>query len=189
MRLYVFIFFIFYSVASHATLNFFNVQQKAQLSGLAYGSVDDMTVPLANMGYALITQRQLSETQVSYFLVKKSSEQVLVVRGTANLENVLVDLDIQLRLDEKLNIQLHQGFALAAQSIYEDVKSMLDPALPIVTTGHSLGGAVAVILAMHLDKNNFQFKQSITFGQPKVTNVAGAGDFSHLPITLSLIHI
>lgn len=183
MRLFVLVCLIVFSWGAQASIDFLNLQAKAQLSALAYEQPNKIIQTLENMGYQLIRQSQLPETQVSYFLVKKKNEQVLVVRGTANLENVLVDLDMKLKLDSQLNIQLHQGFALAAQAIYQDVKLSLDSSTPIITTGHSLGGAVALILAMHLANDEYPLTQSMTFGQPKVTNVTGASQFSNLAVT------
>lgn len=167
---------------SLASIDFSRVEQYAMLSSLAYEPSDQVAVKIKETDYILKGQNELTETLVSYFLVEKNNIQILAVRGTANLENVLVDLDIQLKSDKKLGIDLHQGFSAAALAVYKDVKPLLSASKPIVTTGHSLGGAVALILAMHLDADGYQIQQSITFGQPKVTNVTGAGHFDHLPV-------
>jgi hypothetical protein len=45
-----------------------------------------------------------------------------------------------------------------------------------------LGGAIAVIVAMYLQRDGYSLDQVITFGQPKVTNVSGAGVFASLPL-------
>ncbi len=54
---------------------------------------------------------------------------------------------------------------------------------PIHITGHSLGGAIAVIIGMYFTKEGKEIEDITTFGQPKVTNVTGARVFSELPLT------
>ena len=46
-----------------------------------------------------------------------------------------------------------------------------------------MGGAVALVLAMYLDNDDFKIGEVITFGQPKVTNINGANKYQHLNIT------
>jgi len=137
---------------------------------------------LQDVRQKLIYHTTIPESQVSYFLSQYNGVQTIAIRGTANLENALLDLNVSLQTDNDLNIMLHQGFASAAKAVYEDVKPYLDKQQPIQTTGHSLGGAIAVILAMYLEKDNYPLSQVITFGQPKVTNVTGAKQFSDLSL-------
>ncbi|MGO2354606.1 MAG: lipase family protein [Marinomonas foliarum] len=103
--------------------------------------------------------------------------------GTANLENAMLDLDLELKPDAILDIKLHQGFGSGAKAVYEDIKPFLTKDQPIHLTGHSLGGAIAVILGMYLQNDGYPVEQIITFGQPKVTNVTGANKFHTLPLT------
>lgn len=172
---------LFFSASSFALPSFQSIEQSAQLSALAY--VDgDASAALNTMGHKLVRQAILPGVEVSYFLSTHKGEQFLTVRGTANLQNALVDLDIQLKQDEKIGIAAHQGFANAAEAILKDAKPYLNKAQSIRTTGHSLGGAAAVLLAMYLQKEGYTLGQLITFGQPKVTNVGGANAFSHLTL-------
>lgn len=160
---------------------FSNIHESAQLADIAYRD-GDHEAALDNIGHGLKRQIVLPNVEVNYLLTEKQGVQFLTVRGTANLQNALVDLDISLTQDEKLDILMHQGFAQAAQLIYQDALPLLDKSRPIRTTGHSLGGAVAVILAMYLQHDGFNVPQVITFGQPKVTNVTGANRFDDLAL-------
>lgn len=45
-----------------------------------------------------------------------------------------------------------------------------------------MGGAIALILAMHLNTDDYKISQIITFGQPKVTNSSGSNKFKNLNI-------
>ena len=83
-------------------------------------------------------------------------------------------------VDQNTGAALHQGFAYAAKQVYAELKPLLKPDYKIQVTGHSLGGAVAVILAMYLDSDDFNIGQVVTFGQPKVTNLSGADKFKHI---------
>ncbi|MDF1591912.1 MAG: hypothetical protein P1P89_10390 [Desulfobacterales bacterium] len=53
----------------------------------------------------------------------------------------------------------------ASQRIFAEIKPQLRKDFTIDTTGHSLGGAVAVILAMYLDVNHYAIGQVVTFGK------------------------
>ncbi|MEL0615189.1 lipase family protein, partial [Marinomonas arenicola] len=59
----------------------------------------------------LVHQSLISATQVSYFLSTANGVQTIAVRGTANLQNDMVDLTVSLQTDPVLDIKLHQGFA------------------------------------------------------------------------------
>ena len=166
-----------------AAQNFSTIKAQAILAQATYLDANELEKVVQAEGYELIHQTTLPDSQVSYFLIKKNGVQTIAIRGTANLENAMTDLDLALQADNKLNIIMHQGFASATRAVYKDVKPFLIKDMPIQTTGHSLGGAISVILAMYLTQDNYDLTQVITFGQPKVTNVSGAEKFSHLPLT------
>lgn len=159
--------------------------QYAMLSNAAYLGKADIEKNLAASGYKLIAQGQLPGYQVAYFLANNDllKQQVLVVRGTSNIENAMVDVALKLLPDKQTGIKLHQGFALSADLIYAKVKPYLNKNYRINTTGHSLGGAAALVLAMYMDSGGFQVGKVITFGQPKVTNINGSKRYSHLDLT------
>lgn len=123
--------------------------------------------------------------KVRYFIATNDElkTQLIAVRGTSNVENAVVDVDYVLTLDETLGIELHKGFAQSSRSIYQELTSKLRKDYTIHLTGHSLGGAVAVILGMYLDKQGYKTGEIVTFGQPKVTNRSGAKRYGHLNIT------
>ncbi|WP_283787243.1 lipase family protein [Bermanella sp. WJH001] len=176
-----FIWVLLFSVQAWAEPDFSMMKHTAQLSALAYVEGGKST-ELESMGHKLVREATLPVVEVSYFLSVYQGMQYLTVRGTANLQNAMVDLDIHLKQDEQLGIAVHQGFANAALAIFNDAKPYLNQAQGIRTTGHSLGGAAAVMLAMYLQEAGFKMDQLITFGQPKVTNVGGANRFSNLKL-------
>lgn len=168
----------------YAQVDFFEIKKSALLSAASYAKSEQVKQRLERVDYSLLHHNTLAASELSYFLARSpSGVQYLSFRGTSNLNNALVDLDLELTLDKDINIHLHQGFAGAAKAAYEDVKGKLDKSLPINTTGHSLGGAIAVIMAMYLQRDGYLLHEVITFGQPKVTNVGGANAFQSLPLT------
>lgn len=165
-----------------ATPNFIAIKTQAKLSDDTYLDSTTLEQRLHEQGQALIHQSLIPLSQVSYFLSRANNIQTIAIRGTANLENAMLDLDLELRPDAILDIKLHQGFGSGAKAVYEDIKPFLTKDQPIHLTGHSLGGAIAVILGMYLQNDGYPVEQIITFGQPKVTNVTGANKFNNLPL-------
>ena len=166
-----------------AAPDFVAIKAQAQLAEDTYLEAHTLEQRLEEQGQSLLHQSIIPLSQVSYFLSRANGVQTIAIRGTANLENAMLDLDLELQPDSQLNIKLHQGFGSGAKAVYEDIQPFLSKEHPIHLTGHSLGGAIAVILAMYLEKDGFAVEQVITFGQPKVTNATGAKMFSSLPLT------
>lgn len=167
-----------------ADVNFATIHNYAQLAADTYLPADSLEAQLQQQNQTLIHQATLADSQVSYFLSQGHGVQTIAIRGTANLANVLVDLDIEFQPDKRLGITLHNGFRSAAEAVFNDVRPRLISAKPLQITGHSLGGAIAVVLAMYLQRDSaVAVNQIITFGQPKVTNLTGADVFADIPLT------
>ncbi|MFV2055547.1 MAG: lipase family protein [Thiohalomonadales bacterium] len=158
--------------------------QYAEFSSAIYGDKNTMQDVSQQNAYTLTSFGQIDGLKIRYLLATntKSKTQLIAIRGTANVENALVDLALQLTDNNPLGIRLHDGFAQSALAVYSELKTKLRADYSISTTGHSLGGAVAVILAMILDKANYDVEKIVTFGQPKVTNMSGAKMYRHLSL-------
>ncbi len=165
--------------------SFQTLYQYAQLAGAAYESEQGLRQAVSDVGFELTAFDTLPGYGVSYFLLTNSDlrKHIIVVRGTSNIENVMVDAAFKLLRDKHTGIKLHQGFAVSANYLYERIQPKLHRDYSIDTTGHSLGGAVALILAMHLDADRYAVGKVITFGQPKVTTIAGSKRYAHLDVT------
>jgi len=157
----------------------------AYIAESAYKSKADMKKVLAAQGYMLKQYKQLDGYSVTYAFASndQTRQHIIAVRGTSNTENAMVDAAFVLITDPLTGIDIHQGFLLAARDIYQQIRSEIKPGYRINTTGHSLGGAVALILAMMLDAQNYPVGEVITFGQPKVTNISGSRKFKQLNVT------
>jgi len=95
------------------------------------------------------------------------------IRGTCNSHNAMQDINFFKDKSKRLGIYLHTGFHRTAEIIADDLLSRLKEDYKVCVTGHSLGGAVAVIVSWYLDYAKFNVKECITFGQPKVTDSHG----------------
>lgn len=165
-------------------VNFMQLIEAAEFSNAAYLPESEIGEVIHHRNYNLTQYHTLPENQVSYFIATNelTRTQLIAVRGTSNVENAIVDIAFKLKLDEHTGLRLHAGFSSAGKQVYAAIQPNLKKDYTINTTGHSLGGAIALILAKYLDTDEYQVGQVITFGQPKVTNLAGAKAFEHLNI-------
>ena len=108
--------------------------------------------------------------------------QYIVTRGSSNLENWIKDTEYAKTLDTKTGIYIHSGFLESAIEIYNNILSNLNTAYTTYLIGHSLGGAITVVLHFYLLKDGFNIKQSVTFGQPMITNYVGVSKYRSIPL-------
>jgi len=169
---------------SKVAISFNQLLEYAYLSSAAYQDRRSIEKLLGQRGEILTEYGNIPSYQISYFLSTnmRNKTHLLSIRGTSNVVNALADIALQQLNDQYTGIPLHQGFALSARGIYAQVRPKLIKDFKISTTGHSLGGAVAVVLAMYLDTDGYDVDQVLTFGQPKLTNVTGALKFKHLKL-------
>ena len=123
-------------------------------------------------------------TKAKVFLQRNDSTKVqwLAFRGTQGAYDVKSDARFTQARDTVLEMHFHRGFAAVAGDLYPEFSPLLNPEYRTMVTGHSLGGAVAVITALRLKKVGYSVSV-YTFGQPKVTNGEGVKLASSLPLT------
>lgn len=166
------------------SIDFTEIRQQALFAVAAYRSEAENRKQFEASGFSLTLQRTVPGVEIAFILATDeiARRQVIAVRGTVNEENAMLDLALKLRPDERSGIVLHEGFAHAAEKIYAELQPLLKPGFEISATGHSLGGAVATILALYLDIDGLRVGRTVTFGQPKITNVAGAARIGELEV-------
>lgn len=167
-----------------SSVSFENIKRYATLANAAYHSMQTLPKSKSLKNYSLSSQSDIREIGISYFIANNdiSKTQDIAVRGTNNLENTIANLALKLTFDKHTGIWLHSGFLQSAQAIYLEIKPQIKAGYTVNTTGHSMGGAVALILAMYLDSDKIKIGQVITFGQPKITNIAGSYKYQHLTV-------
>ncbi len=117
--------------------------------------------------------------EVAFEVKQDSGITIIVIRGTANAENVQSDIDVRLVDDERTGIKLHKGFRDASLGVMEIIDRDHTVEHTVHVTGHSLGGAVAQIIGMWLHKRGKNV-QVYSYGSPKVTyQVMSGGQPTH----------
>lgn len=139
-----------------------------------------------------ITIEDAIRTKGKFFVgINHDKKEIIIsTRGTANIKNALVDMMIKRKYDNDLKIDLHNGFLQSESEIFVSVIPIIEKYkkdYKINITGHSLGGAIAIILAMDLKFSGYNIEKIITFGQPKVTGKKGIKKFKDLPL-LRIVH-
>ena len=71
-------------------------------------------------------------------------------------------------VDEILGIDVHEGFLFAARILEAGLLPRLDRSRPVHLTGHSLGGSLATLLGLRLERKGDRVSVT-TFGAPKIT--------------------
>ena len=133
--------------------------QLAQLCATAYQA--DAILALSSKGSVVELSDKKSDTQC--YVLSNSREVTVVFRGTESLKDLLIDLSF-LRRDG-----MHRGFLTAYESVHLQLGAALAQAQAhkkkLVFTGHSLGGALAVIASHHC---MYRTHAVVTFGAPKI---------------------
>ena len=178
------VFFCSSSLSAASSPLFTQLYQYAKFSDLAYSSMKKIQAGVAAQGYQLNQAKALAGYDVAYFIASddKKQQQIISIRGSQNMRNAALDMSLQLVPEAHLGIRLHEGFASAAAAVYADIKPYLNSNYQINITGHSLGGAVAAILAMHLSIDRYSIGRVVTFAQPKITDMQGAKTYAYLNI-------
>ncbi len=145
---------------------------------------DDLTAAYQANGVEVITRVLPTGTRYMVLVDRTGRSQEIFLAGTnlANLSEIIKELDGAPVFNNELGATFHRGFLSAADLVRADVVQVLDVRFATRLTGYSLGGATAAILAPQLQADGFTVLSVLTFGQPKVTDQAGASQFSDQPL-------
>jgi len=138
----------------------------AEYARLAYFNPED--------GEADFTQDKifLDSDNAEGWIFKFPDKDVISLRGTqpAQWKDVLADLRFW-RIDPAgSGEKIHSGFWKEAFSLLPAIIRNTEEEKSVAITGHSLGGAMAVIVAGFLMKMGYNVTDLYTFGQPRVGN-------------------
>lgn len=143
-----------------------NARDCAEAAYQAYGTAGDVIVATA------------TDTQV--LVIEKADHIIVAFRGTSSIRDWIIDAEFfRVVLVEEPNgdvCEVHSGFLAAYESVIEllaaHLKKIVVGDRPVFVTGHSLGGALAILAALELNRQKFTVAQVYTFGQPRVGNAA-----------------
>jgi triacylglycerol lipase len=129
--------------------------------------------PVTPRAGAVISSRA---TDTRALVFTEAEDAIIAFRGTADLRNWLTDLECDLKPWRSPHARVHAGFLAAWRSVRDHVMDALEnlgPNRRLWLTGHSLGGALAMVAALDLKleaSNSVCIAGCYTFGQPRVGN-------------------
>jgi triacylglycerol lipase len=128
---------------------------------------------------------RVTSVDVRYFVEQdhKTKVQHISMPGSLSLEDWLEDFDLLVTADKRSGVMFHHGFERSAKAAYAELRPRLDKGYRTHVNGHSMGAGVAAIMSLYLKEDGYNLTRTTTFGQPRVTNAAGAQLLAGLPIT------
>ncbi|MEZ5943442.1 MAG: lipase family protein [Planctomycetaceae bacterium] len=139
----------------------------AQSCEIAYDPELEAGRQFKDLGFDRV--RLISDKSMVGYLVFRGENCVIVFRGTDDKKDWLANLNVQATQTE--DGEVHQGFHTAYQGLRSQIVTILEEEQPnrIWITGHSLGGALALLCANDLLKDpNRNIAGLVTMGQPSV---------------------
>ncbi len=128
--------------------------------------------------------RRFNREGTQAYLASNERFAVLAFRGTEkDGRDILTDIDIRFRKD-KSGAKIADGFSRAYALVEKqiaDAVGALDPNLPLYLTGHSLGGALAVIASIHITPSD-RIAACYTYGCPRVGNAEFTEQLWKIPV-------
>lgn len=147
-----------------------NLRFAADLSGLAYQTEDIIRAEIVKLGGTPEKLHFLYGKNLFGFVAKFSEFAFIVFRGTQARGDWKDNLDI--RMIRTFCGDVHYGFARCLDSlsfqIIQEVQASFDKQYKLCLTGHSKGGALAMLATAVLTRNGYNPVALYTFGQPKV---------------------
>ncbi|MCI5144056.1 MAG: lipase family protein [Candidatus Electrothrix sp. AR3] len=160
------------------TLNAGNAYWMAKLSKAVYlsnenNSPDEKkilhTLQQEDEGFLSVTGADQNSAQAA--LVEHKEYLCMVFRGTDEMADWLDN--INLLSTEQVSGEFHQGFWESVEDVWQIIFSQYQELMalsadrPLFITGHSLGGAMATVVAARLTHDKIPFTSLYTFGQPR----------------------
>jgi hypothetical protein len=140
-------------------------------------SVDNTQVYVAHNDTTLVAAFRGSESPTSLdgfkdWLLTNANNYLIIPEGRSGTDFAAAGV----------GARFHRGFMDALEMIWQPLSSALDQAIktkerPLWLTGHSLGGALALLAAWRLQRNFIDVHEIITFGAPMIGNDAAAKAF------------
>lgn len=165
------------------TFSTLNLAFLAYCANLAYESRADIGAALGQLGFTLSDRFYFSDdgrgsTNTQGFIAGDSRKIVIAFRGTEGgvLRDWITDAKITKSIwtPETYIGEVHNGFYSALSSVWGHIRSeldrLLDRAQTVWITGHSLGGALAVLAGatLRLLGDPVHVSGIYTFGQPRL---------------------
>ena len=149
----------------------------AVLSKICYSEPDVATPQFNTMGYTDITYLDKDGSQG--YILESDTENVIVCRGTevSDPRDAISDLKVWYAKEPRLGL-VHAGFKQSVDRLWPQVKAHLleDGYKPAYFAGHSLGAAMASIMAVRMlqDPEMNKPQKLYTYGSPRAFSFIGS---------------
>lgn len=153
------------------------------MSGVTYYSIDSIDkwscpdCAKLKVDHAKAFYYSSTNTQGFTGYIPSTNQIIVAFRGSTDIKNWITNLNTVSTSYPFCNgCQVHQGFYATYNGVSSLVKSQVEKLMTLFTsakivfTGHSLGGALAVLCALDLHRTYNKFDHLTTFGQPRVGN-------------------
>jgi predicted lipase len=148
----------------------------AQCSQIAYKLKRKKSIPRLGIKVEKILRDQ--DGQIRGFLATRGDEAIISIKGTASLTDAAIDVDVS--KVEFNGTLVHAGFERCYEAIKHDVYQFVKRRERVLVTGHSMGAAIATLLATMIAIETHSDISLVTFGSPRVGNKAFTELFNSL---------
>lgn len=164
------------------SLDITRIKRAWSVANRAYNEGNTLSSGLKPLGWhAVPWQFSFVKSELHFVAATESSDTSVLhlgFEGTKDKEGWTLDILGAASCDKwgMHGITVHAGFRAVADAMWKHVNDKYGPLKErysrVHVTGHSLGGAIAVLIAMRLEDEGVP-SHAVTFAQPKVTNIDG----------------
>jgi hypothetical protein len=152
----------------------------AEMSKIAYSST--VSTDLKNLGFDLINPYTCDKNENFSYLATNGKYAVLAFKGTVPSESQTVKTDLDFKFVKTNYGKFHEGFLTTFEEMQPQIeKDLAQLKMPIFITGHSLGGALALVATIFL-KDQEYLSAAYTYGCPKIGNEQFANCLLKVPV-------
>jgi len=157
-------------------------------SHLAYAKLSQLAPELSKFDLKLKQKFFCDENENFAYLAVHPTYAVLAFKGTVPSESQTVKTDEDFKMVRARYGEFHQGFIDTYRKMAPAIeKALAQLDVPIYITGHSLGGALALISATFI-KDQDHLAACYTYGCPKVGNSQFADHLFKVPVYRCVHH-
>lgn len=147
-----------------------NAAIMADFCNLAYFKPEFIKKQLTQKEFSSFRWIEGKITDTEVLITQKEDYQIICFRGTNSLTDVVIDLWFTKNIAFGGKGKVHAGFQNALNEVWPTLEKNLDKNRKVIIAGHSLGGALAQLLAYRLALKNYKVSGVYTYGSPRVGN-------------------
>lgn len=166
-----------------------NAAIMADFCNLTYFQPEFIKSQLIQKGFSFVRWIEGSKTDTEVLITQKDGYQIVCFRGTNSLTDVAIDLWFAKNSAYGGKGKVHAGFQTALNEVWTALEKNIDKNRKVIIAGHSLGGALAQLLAYRLSLNNYNVSGVYTYGSPRVGNSIYKEEYNARLAAKTYLHI